>query len=118
MDIQYNWVFLAAVLLNSFVFASLAVGLAMVVKSHADQSMLNSFVITPMAFLGGTFFPIDRLPVWAGKILSFLPLTHASSAIRAACLGKTTEPVTWFVLSGVGIVFFVMAVFCVEKAKD
>ncbi|MCK5310893.1 MAG: ABC transporter permease [Desulfobacteraceae bacterium] len=118
VDIQYNFVFLTAVLLNSFVFSSLAVGLAMIVKSHADQSMLNSFVITPMAFLGGTFFPVDRLPVWAGKILSFLPLTHASSAIRAACLGKTTEPVTWFVLSGVGIVFFVMAVFCVEKAKD
>ncbi len=118
VDIQYNFIFFLGVLLNSFVFASLAVGLAMVVKSHADQSMLNSFVITPMAFLGGTFFPVDRLPVWAGKILFFLPLTHASSAIRSACLGRPVDPVAWYVLSGVGIVFFIMAVFCVEKAKD
>ncbi len=118
VKLEYNLLFVSAVLLNSFVFASLAVGLAMVVKSHADQSMLNSFVITPMAFLGGTFFPVDRLPVWAGKILFFLPLTHASSAIRAACLGQPARSVSWFVLAGVGIVFFIMAVFCVEKAKD
>ncbi len=48
--------FWLGVFLNSFVFASLAVGLAMVVRSHADQALLTSFVITPMAFLGGTFF--------------------------------------------------------------
>jgi len=118
VGIGYNVVFLAAVLLNSFVFASLAVGLAMVVKSHADQAMLNSFVITPMAFLGGTFFPVDRLPAWAGNILSFLPLTHASCVIRSACLGDKTNPESWLVLSVIGIVFFGMAVFCVEKAKD
>ncbi|CCK82362.1 ABC2-type transporter, permease protein [Desulfobacula toluolica Tol2] len=118
VDVHYNMVFLVAVLLNSFVFASLAVGLAMVVKSHADQAMLNSFVITPMAFLGGTFFPVDRLPVWAGKILSFLPLTHASSVIRSACLGKETDPLSWLVLLVIGMAFFAAAIFCVEKAKD
>jgi len=118
VKLQYNLLFLAGVMLNAFVFASLAVGLAMVVKSHADQSMLNSFVITPMAFLGGTFFPIDRLPEWAGNILSFLPLTHASSLIRAACLDQKVNPFSWVVLITVGIVFFIMAVFCVEKAKD
>ena len=54
--LSYNPYFWLAFLLNSFIFASLAVGLAMLVKSHADQSMLTSFIITPMAFLGGTFF--------------------------------------------------------------
>ncbi len=115
---HYNCVFVAAVLLNSFVFASLAVGLAMLVKSHADQAMLNSFVITPMAFLGGTFFPVDRLPEWAGRILSLLPLTHASTAIRAACFGNNVPVVSWLVLGAAGSVFFVISVFCVEKAKD
>ncbi len=118
IDLHYNLAFLTGVLLNSFVFASLAVGLAMVVKSHADQALLNSFVITPMAFLGGTFFPVDRLPDWAGTILSFLPLTHASSAIRTACLDGKSDIGSWLILLVTGCVFFAMAVSFVEKAKD
>ncbi len=118
VDLHYNLAFLAGILLNSFVFASLAVGLAMVVKSHADQSLLTSFVITPMAFLGGTFFPVDRLPEWASSILSFLPLTHASKAIRDACLNSRADTGSWVILLVTGVVFFILAVSLVEKAKD
>ncbi len=118
VDIHYNVAFLIGILLNSFVFASLAVGLAMVVKSHADQSLLTSFVITPMAFLGGTFFPVDRLPAWAGTLLSLLPLTHASKAIRDACLNSRADMGSWLILLITGIAFFIMSVALVEKAKD
>lgn len=116
--LHYGPAFLLALLLNSFVFASLAVGLAMLVKSHADQAMLNSFIITPMAFLGGTFFPVDRLPQWAGALLNLLPLTHASRAIRAACLEKPPEFFSYLLLFIIGIIFFSIAIWCVEKAKD
>lgn len=110
--------FFLGILLNSFVFASLAVGLAMVVKSHADQTLLTSFVITPMAFLGGTFFPMTALPVWAQKTLWFLPLSHAAKAIRSAAFGSPPEWISLGVLFGVGLVFFIMAVLLVRKAKD
>lgn len=110
--------FWLAAILNSFVFASLAVALAMLVKSHADQSLLTSFVITPMAFLGGTFFPVDRLPIWAQKILFLLPLTHASDAIRAVALGKAPQWDAYVVLPLVGIVFFILALRSVNHARD
>jgi ABC-2 type transport system permease protein len=110
--------FWLAALLNAFVFASLAVTLAMLVKSHADQSLLSSFVITPMAFLGGTFFPIERLPIWAQKILFLLPLTHASNAIRAVALGNTPKWHAFVVLPVSGIVFFILALRSVNHARD
>ncbi len=116
--LSYNLFFWVAVLLNSFLFASLAVALAMLVKSHADQAMINSFVITPMAFLGGTFFPIERLPIWAQKILYFLPLTHAAKAVRASAFGKTPDFASYFVLSVTGGLIFSFALYCVNKAKD
>ncbi|SMD05068.1 ABC-type polysaccharide/polyol phosphate export permease [Desulfocicer vacuolatum DSM 3385] len=116
--LHYGFAFFMALLLNSFVFASLAVGLAMVVKSHADQAMLTNFIITPMAFLGGTFFPVDRLPQWAGAILNLLPLTHASKAIRAACLGEPVNLFSYVLLFIIGSLFFGLAVWCVERAKD
>jgi Nod factor-specific ABC transporter NodJ protein len=115
---NYPPLFFAAIFLNSFVFASLAVAMAMLVKSHADQSLVTTFVITPMAFLGGTFFPLHSLPVWAQKVLYFLPLTHASRAIRAASFGETPERLSFAVLAGVGALFFTLAVFFVKRAKD
>ena len=115
---SYNPMFFAVVLLNSFIFASLAVGIAMLVKSHADQSLVTNFVITPMAFLGGTFFPLKSLPVWAQTVVHLLPLTHASKAIRAASFGQTPETSSLLILIIVGLLFFSLAVFFVSKAKD
>jgi len=110
--------FWLAIFLNSFVFSSLAVGLAMIVKSHADQAMLTSFVITPMAFLGGTFFPLSRLPLWAQKILFFVPLSHASKVIRGASFGEPVSLSSFLFLAGVGAAFFFMAVCFVNRARD
>jgi Nod factor-specific ABC transporter NodJ protein len=116
--LSFNVWFWLAILLNSFVFASLAVGLAMLVRSHADQAMLSNFVITPMAFLGGTFFPVDRLPAWAQHLLALLPLTHASKAIRNASFGNAPEYFSYILLAVLGCLFFIMAFYCVNSAKD
>jgi Nod factor-specific ABC transporter NodJ protein len=116
--LSYNLFFWSAFLLNSFVFASLAVGLAMLVKSHADQAMMNSFIITPMAFLGGTFFPIEHLPGWAQKLLILLPLTHTAKAIRAASFGAVPQIGHYLILAGVGVPVFVFAIMTVDKARD
>ena len=114
----WNIMFWVAVFLNSFVFSSLAVGMAMMVRSHADQAMFTNFVITPMAFLGGTFFPVSRLPVWAQKIILLLPLTHASNAIRAASFGNPVDMFSYVILLGTGLVFFLIAVKVVSMARD
>jgi ABC-type multidrug transport system permease subunit len=86
--LHYGPLFWLALTLNGLAFAFLGVAMAMLVKSHADQSLLTSFIITPMSFLGGTFFPIDSLPVWAQKVLWFLPLSHAAKAARSAAFNE------------------------------
>jgi len=116
--LSYNLFFWLAVVLNGFVFASLAVCLAMLVKSHADQALLTNFFITPMAFLGGTFFPVDRMPEWAQKVLHVLPLTHAAKAIRSASFKAPPELFSYVLLACVGLVLFVAAFYCVNKAKE
>lgn len=116
--LDYGPLFWSGVILNSFVFASLAVALAMLVKSHADQALLTNFVITPMAFLGGTFFPMERMPVIAQKILCVLPITHASRAIRGAALGEAPDYFSFLALFLTGIIFFTLALGTVHKARD
>jgi ABC-2 type transport system permease protein len=111
--LSYNFYFFLALLLNSFVFASLAVAVAMLVKSHADQALLNNFVITPMAFLGGTFFPLEHLPAWAQQILYFVPLTHAAEAIRAASFDLTPRFLNFIVL-GESVSSYLLSPCCVS----
>jgi len=116
--LSYNMFFWLAIILNSFVFASVAICFAMFVRSHGDQALLSNFVITPMAFLGGTFFPIEHLPSWAQKLLNLLPLTHASHAIRDASYGMRPETFSYLLLPVLGTIFFTAAVYCVGKAKN
>ena len=116
--LSYNPMFWAAFMLNSFLFASLAVGLAMHVKSHADQALLNNFIITPMAFLGGTFFPLSQLPVWGQRILELLPLTHATKAIRAAAFAEPANLTDYLLLAIIGCVCFLFAIVSVNLAKS
>ncbi|MCJ7600889.1 MAG: ABC transporter permease [Desulfobulbaceae bacterium] len=115
--LSYNLFFWAAFLLNSFLFASLAVGCAMHVKSHADQTLLTNFIITPMAFLGGTFFPLTQMPDWGQKLLGLLPLTHAAKAIRAAAFVEPVNPLDYLLLVGVGLGCFFFAILSVNRAK-
>ena len=118
IGVRVDAAFLLAAALNAFAFASLGVLMAMVVKSHADQSMLTIFVITPMSFLGGTLFPVDNLPGWAQHLVYLLPLTHASDAIRNASLGLPEQWADFVVLTGAGMVFFILALASVGRARD
>ena len=110
--------FWLAVALNSFVFAGLAVWTAMIVKTHADHSMLSNFVITPMAFLGGTLFPLDRLPDWAQQILMVSPLAHASRAIRATASAAACDWRDFAILAVLGAGIFCVAFRSVDRARD
>jgi Nod factor-specific ABC transporter NodJ protein len=116
--LSYNGLLWLAFLLNSFIFSSLAVGFAMLVKSHADQAMLNSFIITPMAFLGGTFFPVEHLPDWAQKILYLLPLTHATEAIRASSFDGVPKLLDYLILAGIGSLTFLFAILTVNHSRN
>lgn len=107
-----------AIALTTFVFGSLAICAAMLARSHADQGMLSSFVITPMAFLCGTFFPLEVYPEWIQIIIGLLPLTPAAELIRAAAQGNPLPAGAMAYLCGAGAVFFALAVGVVRQAKN
>ncbi len=115
--LQITPLLVISILMNAFVFASAAVLLAMVVRSHADQASLNSFVIVPMSFLCGTFFPLERLPHWAQALVNLLPLTHASRCIRAAALGREFPLASLLILAAIGVLLLLGAARAVRRAS-
>ena len=57
-------------------------------KSHEDTATYSNFLIMPMAFFSGTFFPIDRMPAIVKAVIYVLPLTHTNILIRKTSLDE------------------------------
>ncbi len=74
--------FILALVLNCFLFANMGVITGMLSKSHEDIGTYSNFFILPMAFFGGTFFPLDKAPLLLKSIIYLLPLTHTNVLIR------------------------------------
>ena len=104
------------VVLNSFMFASLAVWISLIVKNHRDMNTFQSFVIIPMSFISGTFFSLGSLPSVFRYIVNIIPLTHSSLSIREAYLGRSIELRHLIIISLYTVFFFTMAVRRVRKA--
>jgi ABC-2 type transport system permease protein len=79
---------LAMALLASFLFAQFGLIVAIYADSFDALAMYTNFVLLPLIYLGGVFYPISILPPpWAG--LSHLnPLFYLIDGFRHALLGR------------------------------
>lgn len=75
----YMWLIIA---LNCLTFSALGFMVGIVIESHMDMSKFQNFVITPMSFLCGTFFPLSTMPIGLKQLIWLLPLSQTSIAIR------------------------------------
>jgi ABC-type polysaccharide/polyol phosphate export permease len=80
---RIDWYFILLLLLNCTVFSTMGFIAGLLIDSHADMAKTSNFIITPMSFLCGTFFPLERFPVILQKIIALLPLTQAVRGMRA-----------------------------------
>jgi ABC-type polysaccharide/polyol phosphate export permease len=78
-----DWYFILILILNCYVFSTIGFIAGLLVDSHADLAKISSLIITPMSFLGGTFFPIERFPSPLRIFFELLPLTQALKGLRA-----------------------------------
>lgn len=88
-----NPLFAIALLFLTAAFFSLA-GLlnAMFAKKFDDVSFIPTFVLTPLTYLGGIFYPLSSLPEFWQKISALNPIQHIVSALRYAFLGTSDLP--------------------------
>ena len=71
-----------ALLLNCFLFENLGVISGLLSRSHEDIGTYSNFFILPMAFFGGTFFPVENAPGLLKAVIYVLPLTHTNLLMR------------------------------------
>lgn len=75
---------LLGAVLGSFCFAALGVIVGMLVKQPDDVAFVNNFVIMPMTFFGGSFFPVENLPTIAQYVVRLFPVGALNNLARAS----------------------------------
>ena len=109
--------FILMIILNCLVFSALGFTAGIVIDSHADMGKFTNFIITPMSFLCGTFFPLDRMPVVLKQFIWLLPLTHTSLGLRSRgedALNMLIHPVILLVYL---VVLLVLGIKVCKKAE-
>lgn len=71
------------VFLSAVCFGILGIAIGLWIKNPDALSSVINFIIMPMTFFCGTFFPLNNLPNWLQKVVGFLPLTLANNLLRA-----------------------------------
>lgn len=62
---------------------------AMFAKKFDDISFIPTFVLTPLTYLGGIFYPLSSLPEFWQKVSAANPVLHIVNALRYAFLGHS-----------------------------
>jgi len=90
----------------SAIFAMLGIIVALWAESFEQLQVLNTFVITPLTYLGGIFYSISFLPPLAAFITRFNPFFYFADGVRGSMIGyHEADPFIGFVVI-VGLVVF------------
>lgn len=99
---------LAIVLLTAVLFSLMGFINAVYADSFDDISIIPTFVLTPLIYLGGVFYSISLLPAfWAG-VSKANPVLYMVNAFRYGVLGISDIDITWAFTM---IIFFVVIAF-------
>ena len=101
-------VFMTAVLFSMFGFIN-----AVYANSFDDISIVPTFVLTPLIYLGGVFYSLDLLPEFWANVSKLNPLVYVVNGFRYGVLGVSDVNVS-FSLGMICLFTGVTSVFCLR----
>ncbi|OCG41874.1 ABC transporter permease [Gilliamella sp. Bif1-4] len=95
----HSWLFVIFTLLLTSILFSLA-GLlnAVFAKTFDDISIIPTFVLTPLTYLGGVFYSITMLPTFWQWVSKINPIVYMINGFRYGFLGVSDVPL-WITFS-------------------
>ena len=105
LQIAHFGVIAATVLMTSVVFSLGGLINAIFAKTFDDISIIPTFVLTPLTYLGGVFYSLSLLPEFWQGVSKLNPIVYMVNAFRYGFLGVSDV--------GIGTSFAVLGVFTV-----
>lgn len=100
-------------------FASLGVTVAFWAKNFDQLSAIGGFVLLPLMYLGGVFFPLTSLhPFWQ-NLSRLNPMIYFINGVRFGILGKSDLPIEMSLLFSflTFTVLFALSIYIVKNGK-
>jgi len=88
------WITLSVALLTSVLFALAGFINAVYANSFDDISLIPTFVLTPLTYLGGIFYSVQMLPGFWQQVSLFNPILYMINTFRYGLLGVSDIPLT------------------------
>ena len=89
LDVQHPLITITIVVLSSIVFALAGFINAIFAKKFDDISIVPTFVLTPLTYLGGVFYSISLLPEFWQSVSRANPILYMVNAFRYGILGTS-----------------------------
>jgi ABC-2 type transport system permease protein len=89
MQIAHPLVALGFVVLGSAFLGGLGIAAAIFANKFDQMAAITNFVITPLAFLSGTFYSIERLPGWMQALSHANPVFYLIDGVRYGVIGRS-----------------------------
>ena len=87
------------IILTSLLFSLMGFLNALFAKSFDDISIVPTFVLTSLTYLGGVFYSISSLPSFWQDVSLFNPILYLVNVFRFGFLGISDIPVLWALLA-------------------
>jgi ABC-2 type transport system permease protein len=89
LEVRHPLVTVSIVLLSSIVFSLAGFINAVYARKFDDISIIPTFVLTPLTYLGGVFYSISLLPEFWQKVSLANPILYMVNAFRYGILGTS-----------------------------
>ena len=111
LPVMHPWVIITTALMTSAIFAIGGFLNALFAKKFDDVTIIPTFVLTPLQYLGGVFYSISLLPVFWQHVTRADPLLYMIDTLRYGFLGISDIALG----EAYGIMAaFLVALFCVS----
>jgi ABC-2 type transport system permease protein len=110
----YWWMVIPLIMAGTLAFLSIGLLAGSWAKTQESASAIVNIIVLPMAFLSGSFFPLDNAPAWLRAVSEIFPLKHLNNAMLDVMVrGRTPE----VVLPEIGILLGFAVVLTAISAK-
>ena len=75
------WVSIPLIVIGTLCFMSIGLLAGAIAKTTEGAVNMANFFVLPMAFLSGSFFPLDGAPAWLRALSNVLPLKHLNEGM-------------------------------------
>lgn len=111
------WAIVLTLLLTAVLFSLAGLINAVFATTFDDISLIPTFVLTPLTYLGGVFYSLTLLPPFWQAVSKLNPIVYMISGFRYGFLGISDVSLvfTMTVLMGFIVVFYLLSWYLIER---